>query len=89
VKPNTAGVNLHSIWDKALGAAANPGHSTLRNPNCRRNRNELDRITRHKTRIMEQESRAVAIESCYLRGDLKGSKAAPAAPPLQMVIHEI
>ena len=85
VRPAEAAVNLHSIWDKALGASANLrvqfNYATeIRAVYPRTNLLEL------ATHIIPEgwsiESRRIAIESGYLNGNLKGSKEKENAPRL-------
>ena len=87
VKPGERGVNLHSIWDQALGSRANPRTAyteairlAAEGTHTRKNLTEL---TKDKSvEVWSQESRALAIEAGYLKGNLKGSKQAEDAPPL-------
>jgi len=85
VKPGQRGVNLHSVWDQALGLRANP--RTAYNVAIRLSgqylRKDLPELTTNKTvEGWSKESRALAIEAAYLKGTLKGSKQAEDAPPL-------
>jgi len=85
VKPNTAGVNLHSIWDKALGASVNYrsqfNYATrIVADNSRANLAELSKDLTPQS--WSKESRAIAIENAYLHGNLHGGKTAATAIPL-------
>jgi len=85
VKPNTAGVNLHSVWDKALGSTANPRtqYTYAIQLAAERPRTKLPELARDKTpESWSKESRMIAIEIGYLHGSLKGSTTAANAPAL-------
>jgi S1/P1 Nuclease len=85
VRPAEAAVNLHSIWDKALGSRVNPqaqfNYATeLRAVYPRTNLLEL---SAHQTPgSWSLESREIAVENAYLHGNLKGSKEKENAPAL-------
>lgn len=85
VRPAEAPVNLHSIWDQALGSSANP-QTELNYAVMIRNqypRDSLPELVIHKSvEAWSIESRNVAIESAYLHGSLKGSNERQNAPPL-------
>ena len=80
-----AAVNLHSIWDKALGGTVNPRTQfnyaigiCAEYPQV-----NLPELSKDKTpESWSKESRAIAIESGYLRGNLNGSKQRESAPAL-------
>jgi hypothetical protein len=85
VKPGERGVNLHGVWDQALGSSANPRQAytyaiqlSTENP-----RTKLTELTADKTvEAWSKESKKLAIEAAYLHGNLKGSRQAADAPPL-------
>jgi hypothetical protein len=85
VKPADAGVNLHSIWDKSLGATIN--FRTELNYaiqiSADHPRSSLTELAKDKTPVAwSKESRLIAIESGYLHGSLQGSTQADDAPAL-------
>jgi len=85
VRPNTAGVNLHSIWDKGLGSSVNPRtqYNYAIELGTKQPRKSLPELKQHKTvESWTKESRKLAIEDGYLNGKLQGSKEASDAPPL-------
>jgi S1/P1 Nuclease len=85
VKPVTAGVNLHSIWDKALGGTVNPRtqFNYAIQISTEHPRASLPELSKDKTPVAwSKESRAIAIESGYLRGKLAGSTQRDDAPAL-------
>jgi hypothetical protein len=85
VRPAEAPVNLHSIWDKALGATVNIRlQFNYATEICaEHSRADFSQLSEHKTaESWSIESRAIAIEDGYLRGKLNGSKEAVNAPPL-------
>ena len=85
VKPNARGVNLHSVWDQALGTTANPrtAYTYAIQLGKEHSRSNLTELVAHKTvEAWSKETRTIAIESGYLHGNLKGSKEADTAPPL-------
>src|SRR6185437_16002319 len=85
VKPGERGVNLHSIWDQALGSRANPRTAYTEAIRLAEEhpRTKLSELAKDKTvQAWSKESRALAIEAAYLKGNLKGSKQAEDAPPL-------
>jgi len=87
VRPGQRVVGLHSIWDGLLGTAINPRMQwnyaiklqTKFPPNS------LPELTEHATpKAWSLESRELAIDVGYLRGDLKGGVSrddAPSLPP--------
>jgi hypothetical protein len=85
VKPADEGVNLHSIWDRALG-----GRIDFRTQlnyaiqlAAEYPRASLPELTTDKTPVAwSKESRALAIEKAYLRGNLAGSTDRDDAPAL-------
>jgi hypothetical protein len=85
VKPAETAVNLHSIWDRALGATVNPRTQlnyaiqiSTEHP-----RASLAELLKDKTPVAwSKESRAIAIESGYLHGKLAGSTQRDDAPAL-------
>lgn len=85
VKPNTAGVNLHSVWDKGLGSSVN-ARQQLNDAielSATHKRKSLSELSKYKTpKSWSVESRQIALESAYLNGTLKGSKTKTDAPAL-------
>ena len=85
VRPAEAAVNLHSIWDKALGAAVNPREQYNYAIGIRAEypRTVLPELSKARTpESWSEESRGLAIEAGYLCGKLKGSKQRESAPEL-------
>lgn len=85
VKPGERGVNLHSVWDQALGSSANPRTAYTRAIEVATDhpRTKLPELKKDKTvEAWSKEVRDLAIEKAYLRGNLKGSKSANDALPL-------
>jgi S1/P1 nuclease len=85
VRPAEAPVNLHSIWDKALGATVNirTQFNYAIEICAEHSRESFSQLSEHKTPASwSMESRAIAIEYGYLLGNLNGSKEAANAPPL-------
>jgi hypothetical protein len=85
VKPAGTGVNLHSIWDRALGGTVD--FRTQLNYaiqiSTEHPRASLPEFLKDKTPVAwSKESRAIAIESGYLRGKLAGSAQRDDAPAL-------
>jgi hypothetical protein len=85
VKPAGTGVNLHSIWDRALGGTVD--FRTQLNYAIQistgQPRASLPELLKDKTPVAwSKESRAIAIESGYLRGKLAGSTQRDDAPAL-------
>jgi hypothetical protein len=85
VKPADAGVNLHSIWDQSLGRTIN--FMTQLNYaiqiSAEHPRPSLQELSKDKTPVTwSKESRAIAIASAYLRGNLQGSTQRDDAPAL-------
>jgi hypothetical protein len=85
VKPGARGIKLHSLWDGLLGTSNKP-HTHLNYATeieSRYPRNSLKELKKAKTpREWSLESRFLAIEKAYLRGELKGSTRAESAPEL-------
>jgi hypothetical protein len=85
VKPAETGVNLHSIWDRALGGTVNP-RTQLNYAiqiSTEQPRASLPELSKDKTPVAwSKESRTIAIESAYLRGTLAGSTQRTNAPAL-------
>ena len=85
IRPNTAGVNLHSVWDKGLGATVN-AKTQYRNAielGAATPRPSLSELSKYKTPTSwSQEGRQIAITSVYLNGQLQGSTEAANAPAL-------
>lgn len=85
VRPNQAGVRLHGVWDGLLGSSANPRTQwnyaiELESKFPRRS---LPELKQHKTpKEWSLESRELAIERGYLRGELKGGTSQEAAQSL-------
>jgi hypothetical protein len=85
VKPAGTAVNLHSIWDKALGGTVD--FRTQLNYaiqiSTEHPRASLAELSKDTTPVAwSKESRAIAIESGYLRGKLAGSARRDDAPAL-------
>ena len=84
-KPGSRGIKLHSLWDGLLGTSRKP-HPLLNYAieiESRYFRNSLKELKKNRTpKEWGLESRAVAIEKVYLRGQLKGSTRAESAPEL-------
>jgi hypothetical protein len=87
VMPAQRVVGLHSIWDGLLGSAINPRiqWNYAIELEAKFPTNFLPELTKHTTpREWSLESRELAIETGYLRGELKGSTNrddAPSLPP--------
>jgi hypothetical protein len=85
VRPAEAPVNLHSVWDRALGGTVNP-RTQLNYAiqiSTEQPRASLPELSKDKTPVAwSKESRAIAIESGYLRGKLAGSTQRDSAPAL-------
>ncbi len=85
VTPAQHGVRLHGIWDGLLGTSVNPQAQwkyaiTI---DTEYPRTALPELTAHTTpKAWSLESRELAIEKGYLRGELKGSTNADSAPAL-------
>jgi hypothetical protein len=85
VKPNTTGVNLHSVWDKGLGSSVNPRSQyndaielAVEHP-----RKQLPELSSSKSAAAwSKEGRKIALECVYLNGKLEGSTQATNAPAL-------
>lgn len=85
VKPNSVGVNLHGIWDKALGSSVNPRsqYNAAIEISATHKRKSLSELSKYKNAVSwSKESRLIAIESGYLNGNLKGSTKPADAPEL-------
>ncbi len=85
VRPNHAGVRLHGVWDGLLGSANNPrtAWNYAIELDAKFPKKSLPELTKHITpKDWSLESRQMAIDKGYLRGDLKGSTEADTAPPL-------
>jgi hypothetical protein len=85
VRPNTAGVALHSIWDQGLGSTSNPRqqYNEAIRISAAHPRKHMSSLSRYKTsESWGQEGRQLALESVYLNGKLAGSTQAKDAPPL-------
>jgi hypothetical protein len=85
VMPAQRGVRLHGIWDGLLGTSANPrtqwNYAT--EIDAKYSRSSLPELATHATpKEWSLESRELAIEQAYLRGELKGAKDAADAPKL-------
>ena len=85
VMPADKGIGLHGVWDGLLGAAVN----TRRQWNSAAEllakfpKPGLPELTAHTTpELWSLESRELAIDKAYLRGELKGSTSADNAPAL-------
>jgi hypothetical protein len=85
VRPAEAPVNLHSVWDRALGGTVNPRTQLIYaiQISTEHPRASLPELSKDKTPVAwSKESRAIAIESGYLRGKLAGSTQKDDAPAL-------
>jgi hypothetical protein len=85
VRPNSKGIKLHSLWDGLLGTSSklNTHLDYAVEIEARHPRNSLKELKKHQTpKEWSLESRAVAIEKAYVRGNLKGSTRADSAPEL-------
>lgn len=85
VMPGQRGVRLHGIWDGLLSTSANPrtqwNYAT--EIDAKYSRTSLPELASHTTpKEWSLESRELAIEKAYLRGELKGAKDAADAPKL-------
>jgi hypothetical protein len=85
VKPGSRGIRLHSLWDGLLGTSGKPlAHLNyaiqIESDHPRKSLQELTKDTTPKAWSLE--SRSVAVEKVYLRGELKGSTSADTAPTL-------
>ena len=85
VKPASRVVGLHSIWDGLLGTAINPRTqwNYAIELQTRFPQTSLPELTQHATpKEWSLESRELAIDVGYLRGELKGSVTRDDAPSL-------
>lgn len=85
VRPAQAGVRLHGIWDGLLGSAVNPRTqwNYAIKLDAKYPRASLPELTNDTTpKSWSLESRDLAIEYGYLRGQLQGSTDAETAPAL-------
>ena len=85
VKPGQRVVGLHGIWDSLLGSSANPRtqYNYAIELQAQYPRTSLPELTSHTTpKDWSLESRELAIERGYLRGELKGSTSRDEAPEL-------
>jgi hypothetical protein len=85
VMPADEGVNLHSIWDQSLGRTID--FRTQLNYaiqiSAEHPRSSLEELSKARTPVSwSKESRAIAIESAYLHGNLAGSTNRDDAPAL-------
>ncbi|HEV2693387.1 MAG TPA: S1/P1 nuclease, partial [Verrucomicrobiae bacterium] len=75
VRPNKTGVRLHGIWDGLLGSSANPRTqwNYAIELEAKSPRKSLPELKQHKTpKEWSFESRQLAIDIGYQRGELKG-----------------
>ena len=85
VRPAQSGVRLHGIWDGLLGSSSNPRTqwNYAIQIEAKYPETSLPQLTAHPTpKEWSLESRELAIEKGYLRGELKGSTNAESAPAL-------
>ena len=85
VRPAQSGVRLHGIWDGLLGSSSNPRTqwNYAIQIEAKYPETSLPELTAHPTpKEWSLESRELAIEKGYLRGELKGSTNAESAPAL-------
>jgi len=85
VKPSARGISLHSFWDGLLGTSSkSQAHANdaveIQTEHPRKSLHELGK--RKTPRDWSLDSRSLAIEQAYLRGELKGSTNKDDAPPL-------
>jgi S1/P1 nuclease len=83
VKPGQRGVRLHGIWDELLGSSVNPRMqwNYAIEIETKYSRPSLAELTAHPTpKEWSLESRELAIEKGYLRGELQGSTSPDTAP---------
>jgi hypothetical protein len=85
VKPGARGIKLHAFWDDLLGTSSKPQTHLNYAIEIESNhpRSLLKELKKAKTpRKWSLESRFVAIEKVYRRGEVKGSTTAETAPSL-------
>ena len=85
VKPENLGVGLHGIWDGLLGSTLNPRlqWNTAIEFQAKFPRPALTELATHTTpQAWSLESRQLAIDLGYLRGNLPGGTSRETAPPL-------
>ena len=85
VKLTQAGVRLHGVWDNLLGSSSNPRArwNYAIELDAKFPKASLPELTAHPTpKEWSLESRELAIEKAYLRGELKGGTNATNAPGL-------
>ena len=85
VKPAQSGVRLHGIWDGLLGSSPNPRTqwNYAIQIEAKYSRTALPELIKHQSpKDWSLESRELAIEKGYLRGQLQGSTNADTAPSL-------
>lgn len=85
IRPATSPVNLHSFWDGTLGRSTDPSAAInyatrLKAEHPSDSLPELLKAKKPEDWILE--SRLVAIETCYVRGTLQGTKKSDDAHPL-------
>ncbi len=85
VRPATRGISLHSLWDGLLGTSGKP-EAHLNDAvrlGAEHSRKSLKELGTGKTpEAWSLESRALAVEKAYLRGELKGSTSKDSAREL-------
>jgi hypothetical protein len=85
VKPGSKGIKLHSFWDELLGTSnkLNVQVDHALEIRSRYRKSSLKELKRARTpKEWSLESRALAVEKVYLRGQIKGSTRADRAPDL-------
>jgi len=85
VKPAQSGVRLHSVWDGLLGSSPNPRTqwNYAIQIEAKYSRTSLPELIKHQSpKDWSLESRELAIEKGYLRGQLQGSTNSDTAPSL-------
>jgi hypothetical protein len=85
VDAGSEGVNLHSLWDKGLGATVNPRlqYNNAIEISAMYSRTNLTELSHNPTPVLwSKESRMFAIQGAYLDGRLQGSKNVDNAPTL-------
>jgi hypothetical protein len=84
ISPADRAIRLHSFWDGLLGTRANM-HNLMNDAiqlASEHPRRSLKELRSGKPKVWSREGRELALERAYLRGHLKGSRKAEAAPEL-------
>ena len=85
IRPNSRGIKLHALWDGLLGTSSKPETdlnyaAEIEREHPKQSLKELSKARKPKDWSLE--SRAIAIDMVYLRGELKGSTRPDTAPAL-------